>query len=122
MKSLDDAPPLHSGIMETDEQAQAQAQLTGPQIVEALRGVLIPETIHTLPLDHQFILNEDVGKVLSDSAAFIADSQRDLGVSADAARREFPKQGTLADFLWKSAAQGIGNLKDGAEHTLRQGI
>ena len=48
--------------------------------------------------------------------------QRDLGVSADAAKREFPQRGTLVDFLWKSGAQGIGNLKDGAEHTLRQGI
>ena len=97
MKSLDDTLPLDSGILEIDEEAQAQTG--GPQIIEALRGVLIRETIHALQLDHQFILHEDVGKVHSDRVAFIGDSQRDLGVSVDAAKREFPEQGTLVDLL-----------------------
>jgi hypothetical protein len=72
-KSLDDALPLDSGILEIDQ--ETQAQVAGPQIVEALRGVLTRETIHTLQLDHQFILHEDVGKVLSDRVALIGDSQ-----------------------------------------------
>jgi hypothetical protein len=54
-----------------------------------LRGALIRETIHTLQLDHQLIFHEDVGKVLSDWVAFIG----------DAAKCEFPQQGTLVDFL-----------------------
>ena len=42
--------------------------------------------------------------------------------SPDAAKGEFSQQGTLVDFFEESSAKGIGNLKDRAEHTLRQGI
>ena len=37
---------------------------------------------------------------------------------ADAAKAEFSEQGPLVDFLEKSGAQGVGDLKDGTQHAL----
>src|ERR1035437_9099520 len=41
---------------------------------------------------------------------------------ADAAKAEFSEQGPLVDFLEKSGAQGVGDLKDGTQHALGQRI
>src|ERR1035437_5822572 len=41
---------------------------------------------------------------------------------ADAAKAEFSEQGPLVDFLEKSGAHGVGDLKDGTQHTLGQPI
>lgn len=83
---------------------------------------MIPETIHALQLDHQFIFHEDIGKALSNRVAFIGDSQRDLSVRTDTAKRKFPKQRALVDFLWKPGHRRIGNLQYRAKRTLGQGI
>jgi hypothetical protein len=65
------------------EQAMAESagrtELAGHHAILRSLDVSHSREIHTLQLDRQFILNEDVGKVLSERLAFIGDSQRDLG-------------------------------------------
>ena len=62
MESLNDTLPFDFGRLEIDQ--DAQAQVGGPRIIEALGGVLVGETIHALQLHRQYVLNEDAGKIL----------------------------------------------------------
>ena len=70
---MNDTFPLDFGFLEVDQKTQAEAG--GAQIVEALRGVVIGETIHAFQLDHQYVLDEDICKILSNVAAFVGDRQ-----------------------------------------------
>ena len=81
--------------------------------------MLIGETVHTFQLDHQYVFDEEVGKILSDRVAFVDNCHRGLGGGPDAAKGEFPQEGSLVDLLQETGAQGVGDLKDRAEHTLR---
>ena len=46
----------------------------------------------------------------------------EASATGDAAKAEFSEQGPLVDFLEKSGAQGVGDLKDGTQHALGQRI
>ena len=94
---------IRFGLLEIDQ--EAQAQVGGPRIIEALGGVLVGETIHTLQLQHQYVLNEDVGKILPNMMTLVGKSQRGLGSSPDATEVEFARQGMLVDVLQESGAQ-----------------
>jgi hypothetical protein len=48
-----DTPPFDFGSLEIDQKAQAEAG--GSQIVDALRGVLVGETIHAFQFNHQYL-------------------------------------------------------------------
>jgi hypothetical protein len=118
MKFPNDPLPFDSRIVKIDEQAKSQVR--GPKIVEALRRVFTSQTIHTLQLDHQLILNDNVGNILSDHVTLIRNSQRSLGASPDAAKPESPLQSPLVNLLKKPGPQSMGNLKHSTDHPLRQ--
>jgi|SRR5579864_55127 len=84
---LDDAPPLNFGFLEIDQKANGPAR--GSQIVDALRDRFIGEPIYTLQLNHQHVLDEDIGKVFSDVLALVIDSKRSLGGGLHSTEDEF---------------------------------
>jgi hypothetical protein len=80
------------------------------------------EAIHTFHFDYEKILDEEVGKVLADRVALVADRQGSLGGGPDATEGQFPQESALIDFLEESGAKGVGNLEDRGEHTAGQGV
>ena len=82
--------------------------------------MFIAETLHAFQLDHQHVLDEDIGEVVADRLALLSYTKGSLRSGPDAAKAEFPKQGALVDLLEESGAEGIGNLKHCAEHALGQ--
>jgi len=54
------AAPCHFGMLEVHQKGKRQPGCF--QVVEALRRVFIRETIRTFELDHQNVLDKDVGK------------------------------------------------------------
>ena len=84
---MDDALPLDFWLLEIDEKTDGAA--VGTQIVETLRSVLAGEPIHTFPLDHQPVFDEEIRKVLSGRVALVGDCKRGFGDSPDAAKTEF---------------------------------
>jgi hypothetical protein len=72
--SVDDSLPLDLGFLEIDQQTQSSAP-EASQVVEALRGVLVGETLGTFQLDHQHILREDIGEILAHATRSVKASQ-----------------------------------------------
>ena len=68
---MDNALPLDFGLLEIDEKTDGPAG--GSQIVETLRGVLAGEPLHTFQLDHQYVFDEQVGKVFSHRLTLVDD-------------------------------------------------
>jgi hypothetical protein len=75
--------------LEIDQKTEAEAG--GSQVVEALRGVAGGEAIHTFHFDYEKILDEEVGKVLADRVALVADRQGSLGGGPNATEGQFPQ-------------------------------
>ena len=113
---MDDTLPLDFGLLEIDEKTDGPAG--GSQIVETLRDVFVGEVLYALQLDHEHVFDEDVGVVLTHGVAFVGDCKGNLGGGADAAKGEFPEQSTLVHLLEESGAEGVGDLKDCAKHSL----
>ena len=44
-----------------------------PQVVEALREVLVRKALHTLEFDDEGVLDQDIGEVFSDALVFVGD-------------------------------------------------
>jgi hypothetical protein len=93
---MDDTLPLDFRLLEIDEKTDGPAE--GSQIVDTLLGVLAGQPF------------------------LVGDCKRSFGGSPEAAKTEFCKQRPLVDLLEESGAQGVGNLKDGAQHALGQRI
>ena len=55
-------------------------------------------------------------------SCIVGDCKQSFGGSPEAAKTEFCKQRPLVDLLEESGAQGVGNLKDGAQHAPGQRI
>jgi hypothetical protein len=87
---MDDTPPLDFRLLEIDEKADGPAG--GWQIVDSLRGVLAGQLFHTFQLDRQHVLDEQIGKLLSDRVTLVGDCKRSFGGSPEAAKTEFCKQ------------------------------
>jgi hypothetical protein len=68
---MDDTFPLDCGLLEIDEKAHGPPG--GSQIVKTLRGVLAAEPFHAFQLDHQYVFDEQIGKVISDRMTLIGD-------------------------------------------------
>jgi hypothetical protein len=116
LKAMNDTLPFDFGLLKIDWQTEGHAG--GSHIVETLRGVFGGEPFHTFQLDHQYVFDENIGKVFSNRVAFVCHCKRSLGSGPDATEAEFSKQGTLVDFLEESGAESVGDLKDSAKHTL----
>ena len=66
---MDDPLPLDFGLLEIDQKTEGPAG--GSQIVEALRGVLVGEALHTFQLDHQHVFHEEIREEFSDVVALV---------------------------------------------------
>ena len=60
LKSVNDTPPLHFGLLEIDQQTQRPAR--GSEVVNTLRGVIAGQALDTFQLDDQHILDENIGE------------------------------------------------------------
>jgi hypothetical protein len=102
---MDDTPPLDFRLLEIDEKTDGPAG--GWQIVDTLRGVLAGQLFHTFQLDRQHVLDEQIGKLLSDRVTLVGDCKRSFGGSPEAAKTEFCKQRALVDLIdvhWRISA------------------
>ena len=66
---MDDTLPLDFRLLEIDEKTDGPAE--DSQIVDTLRGVLAGQPFHTFQLDHQHILDEDIGEIFPDVMIFV---------------------------------------------------
>jgi hypothetical protein len=112
--------PLDFRLLEIDRKADVPPR--GPQVVDALRDVLVGETLHAFEFDNQNVLDKNVGRVLADALALIICGKRDLRNSPDATEAEFLKQSPFIDLLEKPRTESIGDLKDSPKYPLSQQI
>jgi hypothetical protein len=118
VRGVKDSFPLDFGFLEIDE--EAEGSVGGPQVVEALRGVFVGETVGTLEFDDEDVFDEEVGEVFTDAGAFVAYFERRFGFCLEAAEGEFAEEGSCVDFLQESGAQGVGDLEDSVEDVFGQ--
>ena len=92
---MHDALPLDFGLLEIDEKTQGATG--GPQVVEALCGVLIGKTINAFQLHHQHVLDQDIGKVFAHIVALVRYGKRSFSGSPNATELEFREKSTLVN-------------------------
>jgi len=109
--SVDDSLDFDSGFLEVDEQAEGQAG--GPEVVDALSGVLVGEALGAFHFYQELVLDYDVGYVIAYGMAFVGDWERSLGGGGNAAKGEFFQQGFFVDFFEEAGAEGVGDFEDG---------
>jgi hypothetical protein len=112
--------PLNCGPLEIDKETNTAARRS--QIVETLRHMFVRETIYTLQLDHNYVLDNDVSEILSNALSFVCNGKRRLRICPYATNAQFYKECALVDFLQKSSPQRVGDFKYGAEHLFSQRI
>jgi hypothetical protein len=66
---VDDTLPFDLWFLEIDQKTDGPTG--GSKVVEALCDVLVAEVFHAFQLDHEHVLDEGIGKVFSDIAAFV---------------------------------------------------
>src|SRR4051794_20660835 len=106
--SIDNPPPLHLGPLKIDE--QRQLQLRRLQVVDALRQMLVRETLDTLQLDKQLIFNKQICKILAHRLLLIGNGKGNLRSYPQSAQNKFPGQSPLIYLFEESTSKHIGNF------------
>ncbi len=84
--------------------------------------MFVGQAVHTLKLDYELLLDENISEILSDRVTFVTNRKRGLRPSPNTAKSEFFKERPLSNFLQKSSAQSVRNLNDSANHLLSQRV
>ena len=99
---MNDPLPFNFRPLEIDQKTQAPPGCS--EIIQALRRMLGGEPIHTLQLDNEFSLDQQVGEILSNNLALVANREGDFGLGFYAAKPKFSEQSTLIYLFQESGA------------------
>jgi hypothetical protein len=82
------------------------------KVVQTLGGVFGGEAVYAFQFDEEFVLDQDVGLVAANLAAFVVDFVFRLGYGWNAPDRKLTEKSSLVNLFEESGAEGIGDFED----------
>ena len=99
---MDDPLPFNLWSLKVDQKTQAPPGRS--QIVQTLSGMFRGKPIHALQLDNEFALDQQIGEILSNKLALVANREGDFCLSFYAAKHKFSEESTLVYLFEESGA------------------
>ncbi len=117
---MDDSLPFDGWPLKIDQKTETPAR--GAQVVQALSAMLGRQAFDAFQFDHQHVFDKDIGVIFSHILALVSNGEGSLGDGLNTEEAQFFQECALVNLLEETGSKRVGNLKNGAEYTLCQGI